>query len=355
VTRATAYSQVVVKAGAERSYLIAPEKLGNLAECKNLEELKGLLNKTPYEDALKNVERPSAKKMQHAFKEELIRVCSKIVHFSPKEIQDFLRIYLSRLEIENLKSILKAKSAKIPYETLIGRLHLSIEEVFGRKDLFIQAAKADDIKGVMEAFKETIYSPILLEGASKYEEAGSTRFFDFALDRAYFDNLLDSFERLPSKDSEIVFSCLGPRIDGYNMLTIIRSKLQNYPSHLTFRAVTHRFYKLSENDVQALVSIESVDSALDLVSHGFYAKFLSRRENIEETLVFFESAIENSIFSRLHKMQIVELFNVATPLGIMMRKEKEVEKLITISSGIEYGWKPENIASFTGRNLSWKP
>jgi ATP synthase A1 C subunit len=355
MTRVTAYSQVVVKAGAERSYLITPEKLKNLAECKNLEELTAYLNKTPYEDAMKNVERPTAKEMQYAFKEELIRVCSKIVRFSPKKIQDFLRIYLSQLEIENLKSILKAKSAKIPYEALTKRLHHSVEEVLGRKNLFIQAAKAEDVKGVIEALKETIYSPILSEGAPRYEETGSTRFFDFALDRAYFDNLLDSFETLPPKDSEIVFSCLGPQIDRYNILTIIRSKLQNYPSHLTFRAVTHRFYRLSENDIQALVSSESVDSALDLVSHGFYGKFLSRQENVEETLALFEDTIKNSVLNRLHKIQIVDPFNVATPLGIVMRKEKEVENLIIISSGIEYGWKPENIASFTAPYLSRKP
>jgi V/A-type H+-transporting ATPase subunit C len=353
VTRATAYSQVVVKAGAERSYLIAPEKLKNLAECKNLEELEAYLNETTYEEALKNIEHPMVKEIQHALKEELIRVCSKIVRFSPKKIQDFLRIYLSRLEIENLKSVLKAKSIKIPYETLIKSLHLSVEEVFGRKDLFIQVAKADDVKGVIEALKETIYSPVLSEGAPRYEETGSTKFFDFALDRAYFDNLLDSFGTLPSKDSEIVFSCLGLLIDRYNILTIIRSKLQNYPSHLTFRAVTHRFYRLSENDIQALVSSESVDSALDLVSRSFYAKFLSRQENIEETLALFENTIEKFVLNRLHKIQIVDPFNVATPLGIVMRKEKEEENLITISSGIEYGWKPKDIISFlTASNLS---
>jgi vacuolar-type H+-ATPase subunit C/Vma6 len=346
VTRPAAYSQILVKAGAERSYIIRPEQIKVLATCRNLEEFVASLSKSPYEGLLKNVENLTAEKLQHVFKEELIRVCSKIVCFSPKEIQDFLRVYLSWLEIENLKGILKAKSAKIPYETIINRLHLTIEEVFGRKNLFIQAAEAEDVKDLIETFRETIYSPILSEAMLKYEETGSTKFFDFALDRAYYDNLLDSAETLPPKDSEISFSSLGPNIDKFNILTVIRSKLLGYPSHLTYRVITHKLYELSENNIKALISSENVNSALDLVSHSFYGKFLSRRETIEETLVIFENSIENFVFRRLYKTRLVDPFNIATPLSVVMLKEKETQNLITISSGIEYGWKPESIVSF---------
>ena len=346
MTRATTYAQIVVKAGAERSYFLDPPKLKELAECSNLEDFVARLSKSPYESLLRDAGHLTAEKLQYIFKEELIRVCSRMVHFSPNEIQDFLRVYLSRLEIENLKSILKAESAKIPHETLIKRLHLSVEEIFKRKDLFIQAIEATDVKGVIETFKETFYSPILSEGMPKYEETGSTRFFDFALDRAYYDNLLSSFEKLPPKDSEISFSSLGPEIDRFNILTIIRSKLLNYPSHLIYREVTHRFYKLSENDIQVIISSETVNSAIDLVSHSFYGKFFTQQGSIEETLTIFENAIQNFVLRLLYKTRIVDPFNIATPLSVVMWKEKEVDNLTIISSGIKYGWKPESIASF---------
>ncbi len=219
MTRATTYAQIIVKAAAERSYFLDSQKLRELVECNNLEDFAARLSKSPYESSLKDVGNLTAEKLQYILKEELIRVCGKMAHFSPNEIQDFLRIYLSRLEIENLKSILKAKSTKIPHETLIKRLHLSVEEIFKRKDLFIQATEASDVKGVIETFKETFYSSILSEGTPKYEETGSTRFFDFALDRAYYDNLLSSFEKLPPKDSEIAYSSLGPEIDRFNILS----------------------------------------------------------------------------------------------------------------------------------------
>ncbi len=346
MTRAKTYAQIAVKAGAERRYLLDPQKLKDLVGCNNLEDLATRLGKSPYERLLKDVGHLTAEKMQYLFKEELIRVCDKIVSFSPNEIQDFLRIYLSWLEIENLKSILKAKSIKMPHETLVQRLHLSVEEIFKRKDLFIQAIDSTDVKGVIEIFGETFYSPILSEGMPKYEETGSTIFFDFALDKAYYDNLLGSFGTLPPKDSEIAYSSLGPEIDRFNILTIIRSKLLNYPSHLTYRAVTHSFYKLSENDIQAIISSELVNSAIDLVSHSFYGRFLIQQVSIEETLAVFENALQNFVLRLLYKTRISDPFNVATPLSVIMQKKKEVENLAIISSGIKYGWKPESIASF---------
>ena len=95
MTRATTYAQIVVKAGAERSYFLDPPKLKELAECSNLEDFVARLSKSPYESLLRDAGHLTAEKLQYIFKEELIRVCSRMVHFSPNEIQDFLRVSLS--------------------------------------------------------------------------------------------------------------------------------------------------------------------------------------------------------------------------------------------------------------------
>jgi len=346
VTRASAYSQIVVKAGVERSYLISAERLKSFAECKNLDELISRLNGTPYENLLKNVKQPTAEELQHVFKEELMRVCIRMVSFSPKGIQGFLKRYVSRFEIENIKSLLRAKNARLPYETLVKRLNLSIEDVFGKRELFIHAVKAEDVKGVIEAFRETVYAPVLLEGISGYEATRSTKLFDLSLDRTYYDDLLDSFKTLSQKDYDIASSCLGPEVDSFNIVTIIRSKLLGYPPHWIYRAITHHFHKLSEGYVRALVSSEDINSTLNLLNESFYGKFLASQERTEETVISFEKAIKRFSLEQLHKTRIADPFNVATPLSVIMRKENEVENLTIISSAIECGWKPEDTFSF---------
>jgi len=345
VTRVSAYSQIVVKAGVERSYLIDKKTLHSLAECRSSEELISRLKGSIYRNALRSIGNSSAEELQYIFKEELIRLYRRMLSFSPEEIQSFLRDYVSRFEIENLKALLKGKNVGIPQRTLVKRIHLSVEEIFGRRDLFTQAIKDKDVKSVIERFRETEYGPILLEGIQKYEETGSTKFFDFSLDRAYYENLLDSLGAIPQVDREMVSPFVGAKVDVFNIVTILRSKFLGYPPHSIYRMVTHRFYKLTESQIRSLISSESINSALNMIKKGFYGIFLLTPGEFEEVLINFERAVKSSGLADLEKKRIVDPFTIASPLSVIVRKEVEVENLTRISSAIECGWKPEDIVS----------
>jgi vacuolar-type H+-ATPase subunit C/Vma6 len=339
------YPQIVVTTGAERSYLLSKEKLQHFAEIKNLKELSADLKGPPYESLLKTLPEISLENVQRAFGEELARLYMKTARLSPKELQGFIKEYVSHLEIENLKTLLKAKNAHLSYDTTIAMLHQSIEDLFDRRELFTQAAKAEDVKGSIKLFQNTPYADALSEALPQFEAGKSTRFFDLTLDRVYYEHLLDSAKKLPKNHRKIIMPVLGPQVDIFNILTVIRSKFLGYPAHWVDKAVTSQFYKLSINDIHALTLIESASSALNVVKQTPYRKFLKMHETIESTLTSFENAVKSHSLKLLDEMRIRDLFSISTPLSIMMKKEVEIENLTKISSGIEHKWKPEEITS----------
>jgi len=343
--RTVTYSPILVKAGAERSYMLNKGQLRSLAECKNLSELRSQLGGFSYERLLKDIEHPSAAEFQYILKEEFVRVCGKMVSFSPKQVQEFLRSYLRYLEIENLEILIKMKSIGVPHTSILNMLHLSVEEIFGMKERFIRAAKASDVNSAIEVFADTIYGPILSEGLSRYNETGSTRFFDFSLDRAYHEDLLESIESLPLKDRGIALLLAGPKVDAFNIVTAVRSKILGYPSHVIFWAITRRFYRLTEKQIREIVSSSDVNSALDRVRESLYGKFLSPHDNVEEAIIDFERKINHFIMRQINEKRISEPFTVAAPLDVILKKKNEMENLILISSGIEFGWEAKDITS----------
>jgi vacuolar-type H+-ATPase subunit C/Vma6 len=345
MNHASGYSRIVVRAAAERSHLLSKEKLLHLAETKNLEELTTNLKGSPYENLLITLPEISLENIQRAFSEELFRLYMKTARVSPEELQSFIKEYVSHVEIQNLKTLLKAKNAQLPYETIIGMLHLLIEDLLDRRELFTQAAKAEDIEGSIKAFQDSPYADALSEASPQFKKTKSTRFFDLTLDRVYHEHLLDSTRKLPKKHSRVIMSVLGPCVDMFNILMIIRSKFLGYPSQWIDRAVTSQFYKLSINDIHALTLIEDAASALNVLKQTPYRKFLELHETIEATLTSFEKAMKNRSLKLLEGIRIRDPFNVSTPLSIMMKKEVEIENLTKISSGIEYNWKPEEITS----------
>jgi len=152
LTRVTAYSQLLVKSGIERSYLLSRARLRDLAFCKSLEEFVSQLMDSPYMYLVKDIQHPTATRLQQLFKKEFVRVCKKIIDFSPRHIKSFIESYLRYLEIENLKVLIKMKNIGAPSNLISRILNLCVEEIFGMKEKFSQAAKAGDVNAVIEVF-----------------------------------------------------------------------------------------------------------------------------------------------------------------------------------------------------------
>jgi len=346
MTRVAEYSQVLIKASSERSRLLSKRQIKSLTECRSLDEMASQLRGTAYESLLSDIREPNAAKLQYAFKEELIRVCKKILAYSPERIRNMLESYIRYLEVENLEILIKMKSMGASHNSILNMLHLSVDEILGLKDRFIQAAKASGVSSAIEAFQNTIYESALSEGLKRYEETRSTRFFDFSLDRTYYDNLLNSVKLLPKADRKAALLLAGMRVDAFNIITIIRSKLLDYPPHLTFWAITRRFYLLSESQIRSMVSSGDVGSILDSVKETFYGRFLTQQKSIEETVMAFERKVDSFIMEKTNRMRIAEPFTISSLLEVILRKEAEVKNLTLISSGIEFGWKPGDINQF---------
>ncbi len=333
----------MVRAAVERSYLLTSDRIKNLFESRDLTEFTERLSKTQYEYRLRGIDRPTVKEIQHAFREELMRSSSRIMLFSPNEIQNFLKEYFLIFEIENLKTIIRAKSAKLPYEKILERVYLSIEDTFRRRDLFVKAARTLDVKSLLDVFKGTSYESALAEGMPRYEQTGSTVLFDFSLDREYYDNLLTSIGQLKGKDFQIAASSLGLLIDRFNISTVLRAKFLDYPSHLIYRAITHDFLNLSESEIRALVLADGLGSALDIIRQSRYGEFLPEKEGIQEILAGIETNIDLFIMRHLNKIQLVTPFSIATPLSAIRKKENEVQNLTVAASCIDRGLKVESI------------
>ena len=60
----------------------------------------------------------------------------------------------------------------------------------------------------------------------------------------------------------------------------------------------------------------------------------------------FERKVDSFIMKRINEMRIAEPFSISSLLDVILRKEAEVKNLTLISSGIEFGWKPEDISRF---------
>lgn len=341
------YSNVLVKVGVERSYLLSTGKLERLAECKSLEEFASELKETVYGEKLAKVTLPyTSKVFERVFRESLIEVSTKIVQNSPETVSPFIKAYLLKFELENIKTILRAASVGLPYDEITSKIYLPVEAFLKRQDIILKAAMAIQVKSVVDVLKTTIYGPLLVAGLRKYEETGSTKFFDILLDRMFYEHFGERFKALPKKEQKNVFFYVSREIDKFNILTILRAKILGYDPHWIRVAILRDYYNVTEQIIEALLMADNFDSALSIIKQSYYKDFIARAETPEESISAAEKAFRRDMFEHAKRTVVGDPFNVGTPLAFLVRKEIELDNLTAISLGIEYNWKKDDISHF---------
>ena len=341
------YSSVLVKIGVEKSQLLSKQKLERLTDCKTLTEFASELGQTVYGKKLGQMTPPyKTNDFERVFRENLIDVCIKMVQNTPDFVSEFLKTYLLKFEQENITTILRAVSIGLPYEEITSKLYLSVESFLKRQEVILKAANALQVKSVIDALQTTTYGPSLITGLQKYEETGSTKYFDILLDRLFYEKLGKSLKDLPKNEQEIASFYVSRENDRFNILTLLRAKLLGYDPHWIRMALSRDVYNVLQRTIEAMLMTKDFESAFNIVKQSYYKKLFVKAETPEETLSVAEKAFRREIFQHVQKTNIGDPFNIGSPIAFIVKKENELRNLTAISLGIEYGKKKADILSW---------
>ena len=267
MTQTTLYSAVLAKIGAERSKLLSEAKIKALTESKNLSELAAQLRDSSYQEQISKVSLPlTSRKLERAFKENLISTYAKIIKNSPKNASKYLRLYLLRFEVENIKALIKATNAKLTLDQKLGKLYLSAEGYLKFRPKIEETAKAQTIQQIVKILKKSDYWLALSMGVQSYEEDGSTTCLDVLIDKTFYEELFESYEDLPKKEKPHANFYASTENDGFTLLTLLRVKNLNYDVNWLRLAVPLNNFYLDLETVEAMVTAADFESALKIAA-----------------------------------------------------------------------------------------
>ncbi len=344
LAQTTRYAAVLAKMGAQRSQVLSESKLRTLTESKSLLELAGQLRETSYQPQISRASTPlTSRKLERAFIENQIETYIKIIKNSPKRTAHFLRVYLVRFEVENIKALIKAANAQLDFEQKIGKIYTAAEDYLKRRGIIDEAAKVADVTGTVNAFKDTEYALALKMGLQSYNEDGSTACFDVMLDKHFYENLLAAHEALPSRERPHANYYVSMEYVGFILLTLLRGKNLNYDPNWLRLAVPDKKLDITNETIEAIVTAPDFDLALKDVFETSYGRFFERKETPEETIANAERTFTKAVLQHAKESRFNEIFNVGSVLAFSAQKNAEVHNLIAVSLGVEAELKPEDV------------
>ena len=344
MTQTIRYANVAAKMGSERGTFLSEAKLKTLTEAKNLSEFASQFKDTSYQERIAKIRLPfTNRKLERAFQESLVETYIKIIKNSPKTVTPYLQMYISSIEVENLKTLVKSVYTELDPEEKLAKMYLLVENFLKNQPVFEESAKAANLKQLVKTFKKTEYSAALNLGLKKYEEKGSTMFFDILLDKEFFEKLFEKYQRLPKKEKRHAFFYASVEIDSFILLMLLRGKALNYDATWLRVTIPRSSIKLSQETFDALIAAPDYESALNIVLKSHYGKFFIKAQTPEGTIANAQKEFRKALLKHAVKNRVAETFNIGAPLGFMVQKEAEANNLAKISLGVQAEMKPEDI------------
>ncbi|MGB8220041.1 MAG: V-type ATPase subunit [Methanoregula sp.] len=206
-----------------KSQLLDHHTLDNLILQPDLGSLIGELEKTPYHDDIIEAKGRYAGMpcIEYALRKNFVRTFRKILAFSEREeAENYIRIFLHRWDIQNIKTILRGKNIHVTNEEILDCL-VPVGEL--DEATLTELVRQQDTKAVIDllATWRIPWAKPLTTAFPEFARGGDLAMLECALDRYYYDEALRAAKG-PDANNAMIRRILSLEIDVVNIKTVLR-------------------------------------------------------------------------------------------------------------------------------------
>tara|TARA_Y100000310_G_scaffold318878_1_gene373437 strand:+ start:4665 stop:5723 length:1059 start_codon:yes stop_codon:yes gene_type:complete len=276
--------------------------------------------------------------LEIALNKNLAYTFKKLIKISPKELGLVIREYAKRKDIEDLKTIIRGKftntDEKDVFDMITSAGTLS-------RDFQHELMKKESVEQVLKSNKLVNFS-LLTKGLDYLKEKNSLVMIENALDRYYYNNLIEFSKRLP-EEGALFRSFLINEVEILNILALLRltkSKIENASEFIiTARgSINPKITKMSElNDLDALTKALGDTKYKNAIDKGI--------EEFKATgsLITLETELYKYLLKHISLFLHKHPLSVEVILGFMLAKDIEIRNLRILIKGKQLGLEEEFI------------
>ncbi len=261
-----------------------------------------------------------------------IKLIGKIMIVSPRNIRIFLRSYLLKYEIMNIKRVLLGTILGMSITEKNQLVNNLVEDLLGNtafmKD-FIEISSLDEIQLFM---RPTKFNEAIREGILYFKNTNEIFVLEAFLDRLYYDNLQQEMEFLNKKEKEMISFYIKYSSEIYNLNLIYRGIRNNIDRKLLSQFLVNNYMFLNEVIVNDLLNLTSIDDYLtNLEQHlnkNKDIKLMLKRTPLKRKHLTWElEKLYLDYFFRVFKIKIddIEYHTIFRIMEVLIKKENEIK------------------------------
>ena len=271
--------------------------------------------------------------IEYALNANLAKHFNDLLQYSDGLLYYQIARYLRKFDAWNVKTVLRGRYSEADQETIEADLIRAGELSDARLDALVAAS---DVAEAVELLEDTVFGADLAAAFDEYERTGLLVPLENAVDRAYFDAMLD--DGVPGdRATELYEEFLQAEIDFRNVrnaLRIGRAEVDLDPADYFIEG--GRLFDETELRQLAGNRTELIERLRASVYGDEIADALDDLEDAD-SLVGFENALEEALLSYSDHLSYVYPLSVCPVLAFVLAKEREVDNIRAIARGREAG------------------
>ncbi|ARS90037.1 V-type ATP synthase subunit C [Natrarchaeobaculum aegyptiacum] len=279
--------------------------------------------------------------IEYALNRNLAKHFGDLLEWSEGRIYDLIARYLRKFDVWNVKTIIRGIYTETDPEEIRTDLIRAGELEDATLD---QLVEVDTIEDVIEVLDGTTYHDPLEAAYSEYEESGTLVPLENALDREFYEHLLDDLGRPNEGPAANYVEFLQAEIDfrnARNALRLARSGADVDPASYYIEGGV----LFDEGELRRLVT--DTDELVDHIAENKrYGKRLSdalSRMREADSLIQFEHALDAALLQYADTLSSIYPVSVSSVISYILAKEREVENIRAIARGREVGLSESEI------------
>ncbi|ELZ87436.1 V-type ATP synthase subunit C [Haloferax elongans ATCC BAA-1513] len=276
--------------------------------------------------------------IEYALNANMAKQFNDILDWAGGRLYDLIARYLRKFDAWNVKTVLRGIYADSSRDEVKSDL-IRAGEFDDR--LIDRLLDATEIEEVVEILSGTMFGDGLEAAFEDYEEAGVLVPLENAVDRAFYEQLLENL--VVGEEAEQYREFLEAEIDfrnARNALRIARSGADLDPADYFIEGGT--LFRASE--ITALAT--STSELVSKISDSQYGDRLSGAiSDLEaaDSLISFERALDSALLEYADTLGYVFPLSVTPVISYILAKEREVDNIRAIARGREAGLGPDEI------------
>ncbi|UCD02007.1 MAG: V-type ATPase subunit [Promethearchaeota archaeon] len=308
---------------------IAIQKLEDITEIKQFIESIGVF----YPGLV--IESYKIEDIEKALFHTYIKLIGRIIYISPETMRLFLRNYLMKYEIMNIKRIILGTILGMSVDEKSSMVNMLVEKYLDNTDFIKELIEITSLEEIQAFMKPTIYNKIIREGILYFRKTNEIFVLESFLDQFYYKNLRNEIKFLTKKEKIMISPFINYISEIYNMRLIYRGIKNNIEKNLLKQLLIDNYLFLNKTKLNDLMNLKDKDEFIDVITQHLStikelkSSLITSSLDQEHFIWSIEKLYLNYYFKLLEiKSDDIEFQAIYKILEVLIKKDKEIRLFI---------------------------